>query len=155
MGSRSRWKSKVMTYIYAPRPVQQFAWRGFRLNRTNGSEITTIWNIELEIPRSRSRWSSKVMIYIYAHWSKDSFGVGFVSIGPPVLELRSVETLPLKISGQGHAGCQGSWHTFIGLDLTIHLQSQSDRRFWSYDPLKFLFRKYGVKVMSEVKGHDL
>ena len=48
------------------------------------------------------------MAYIDGPRPDDSFGVGFVSIRPTVLELQPSETLTLKIWGQGHAGGQKS-----------------------------------------------
>ena len=97
--------------------------------------------------------------HICGHRSNDKFGVGFVSIGPPVsigptvLELRFFKTLSLKTWGQGHAGGQGSWPIIMS-----HLQlvsSQSYRRFWNSGHLKLWPRNFEIKVMPEVKGTDL
>jgi len=110
----------------------------FCRNRTGGSEITAVYNFDLENLGSRSHRRSKVMTYICVHRSNDSFGVSFVSIGPSDLELRPFETLTLKFRGQGHAGGQRSRPTFMHIDPTICLvvvSSQSDQRFWNYSYL--------------------
>jgi len=145
-----------LTTLIDPDPKIQYI--KFCLNRTGGSEITAVYNFDLENSGSRSHRRSQVMTYICVHRSNDSFGVSFVSIGPSDLELRPFETLTLKFRGQGHVECQRSWPTFMVLEPTIHLalvSSQSDRRFWNYSYLKLWPWDFGVKVAPEVKGHDL
>ena len=51
--------------------------------------------------RSRSCPKSKVMTHSYARRPTDSYGLGFVSIGPTVPELWPFENLTLRFWGQG------------------------------------------------------
>jgi len=51
--------------LYLWTSTQQFICRWFRLNRNDGSGITTVWNVDLEHSKSRSHRRSTVMTYIY------------------------------------------------------------------------------------------
>jgi len=79
------------------------------------------------------------MTYIYAHCPNDSFGVGFVAIGPTVLELCPFKNLTLSFKGQGQGQGQMSGVNFYALDQpypSVFVSRRSVERFLSYGHLK-------------------
>ena len=71
-------------------------------------------------------------------------------IGPPVPELRLLQTWTLKLQGQGH-GC-GQWARLCSQPTSFSLHINQNNNSWDTAILKFDLEKSKVKVMGEVKG---
>ena len=120
----------------------------FHFDCTNGSGITAVWNFDLEYTGSRSRRGLTVMTYIYGPRSNNSFGVGLVSIGLAVLELRPFKTLTLKFRGEGRRRSKVSTYIYAHwpndlFGLGFVSIGKTVLELWPFKNLTLIFRDQG------------
>ena len=77
-----------------------------------------------------------------------------MSISPPIPEIQHLQSLTLKIQGQGHSSRSQSRDNALST-LIPFIPCQSAITFLGYGYFKIWHWKFKVKVISEVESHNL